>query len=327
MSIGFIRTKSQDNLDPFCYDNGMDILEGLFDALDYVEAHLTEKIEIEKVAQKAYCSRYHFQRVFGAIFGVTFGTYLRERRLSLAGLELQNGAKVIDVAFQFGYDSPESFSRAFFRYHNVLPSFAQAASLRYRSKPTIPKKGESKIDMLNCKIRSLSDLTLFGFTKRFHGVPYGKERDEQIAEFFSTTRAKQWLLIGASRVEARDKDYCVITNLDEDGYDFSIAYELDEWTRNALYDPAVTGLDFLDRLGFKTIFLHGGMYAVFETKQQDKFYPIPEYEALRCLITDFLPQKGFQFKDAPEVTVFHGRGEKRMIEIRMPVEINSLSIQ
>lgn len=104
----------------------MDWISGLQRAIDYVEEHLADEIDYEEAAKRAYSSSFHFQRVFSMICGYTLGDYIRYRRLSLAGSELAaENAKVIDVALKYGYDSPESFSRAFSRFHGVSPSAAK----------------------------------------------------------------------------------------------------------------------------------------------------------------------------------------------------------
>ena len=104
----------------------MNWIQGIQRAIDYVEANITEDINYEEVAKQAYSSVFHFQRVFGILCGFSLGDYIRMRRLSLAGEELSNGnAKVIDVAMKYGYDTPESFSRAFTRFHSISPSEAK----------------------------------------------------------------------------------------------------------------------------------------------------------------------------------------------------------
>ena len=104
----------------------MDWIQGMQRAIDYVEAHLTEKLDMEEVAKQAYSSPFHFQRVFGILCGFSLGDYIRMRRLSLAGEALAKGdAKIIDVALDYGYDTPESFSRAFTRFHGIAPSEAR----------------------------------------------------------------------------------------------------------------------------------------------------------------------------------------------------------
>lgn len=104
----------------------MDWIQGIQRAIDYVEANITEEIDFEKVAEQAYSSSFHFQRVFGILCGCSLGDYIRMRRLSLAGEELSKGnAKIIDIALKYGYDTPESFSRAFTRFHGIAPSEAK----------------------------------------------------------------------------------------------------------------------------------------------------------------------------------------------------------
>ena len=104
----------------------MDWIQGIQRAIDYVEAHITEAIDFEEVGKQAYSSSFHFQRVFGILCGLSLGDYIRMRRLSLAGEELSKGnAKIIDIALKYGYDTPESFSRAFTRFHGIAPSEAR----------------------------------------------------------------------------------------------------------------------------------------------------------------------------------------------------------
>lgn len=112
----------------------MDWITGIQRAIDYVEQHLTESIDYEEVAKQAYSSSFHFQRVFGILCGFTLGEYIRLRRLSLAGSELLHSEeKIIDIAYKYGYDTPESFSRAFTRFHGIAPSQAKNPSIALKS--------------------------------------------------------------------------------------------------------------------------------------------------------------------------------------------------
>lgn len=104
----------------------MNWVTGIQKAIDYIEDHLTEDIDYEMVAKEAYSSEFHFQRVFGILCGFTIGDYVRMRRLSLAAVDLRHTEdKVIEIAFKYGYDTPESFSRAFVRFHGVTPTEAR----------------------------------------------------------------------------------------------------------------------------------------------------------------------------------------------------------
>lgn len=92
----------------------------------FIEDKLTEEISVEDVSNHVYTSSSHFQRVFYLATGITIGEYIRNRRLSLAGKELLlSEQKVIDVAMKYQYDTSESFSKAFLRFHGINPSEAK----------------------------------------------------------------------------------------------------------------------------------------------------------------------------------------------------------
>ena len=108
--------------------------EDIQNALNYIEAYLTSELEIRDIAAQAYVSVFHFQRIFAAQCGVSVGEYVRYRRLTLAGEELSNGdGKIIDIAAKYGYDSPDSFNRAFQRFHGISPSAARKKGAHLRS--------------------------------------------------------------------------------------------------------------------------------------------------------------------------------------------------
>ncbi|WP_324824758.1 AraC family transcriptional regulator [Sinanaerobacter sp. ZZT-01] len=112
----------------------MDWITGIQRAIDYIEDNITENLDYDEIAKRAYSSSYHFQRVFGILCGQTLGEYIRERRLTLAASELvSSNGKVIDVAIKYGYDSSESFGRAFSKFHGVTPSKAKSCGKNLKS--------------------------------------------------------------------------------------------------------------------------------------------------------------------------------------------------
>ena len=97
-------------------------IEGFQQSIDFIEENLVSTLEIEDVAQKAALSPFYYQRIFGALCGMTVGEYIRARRMTLAAQELSGtDGKVIDVALKYGYDSPDSFAKAFQRFHGISP--------------------------------------------------------------------------------------------------------------------------------------------------------------------------------------------------------------
>ena len=112
----------------------MDWITGIQNAINYIEEHLTEEIDYEIVAKEASCSSFYLQRIFSILCGMTLGDYIRNRRLTLAGNELSAADdKVIDIALKYGYESPESFTRAFSRFHGVTPSKAKKDGSKLKS--------------------------------------------------------------------------------------------------------------------------------------------------------------------------------------------------
>lgn len=105
----------------------MEAATSIQNAIDYIENHLMDDIDTNEIARKACLSNFYFQRIFKALFGYSIGEYIRFRRLTLAGNELaESEVKVIDIALKYGYETPESFSRAFKEFHGIAPSQAKS---------------------------------------------------------------------------------------------------------------------------------------------------------------------------------------------------------
>ena len=101
----------------------MNWIDGISDAIDYIEKNITEDITIEEISRQAYVSPVYFQKGISMLCGFTVGEYIRKRRLALAGTELiSTDNRIIDIALKYGYDSPDSFTKAFVRFHGTTPT-------------------------------------------------------------------------------------------------------------------------------------------------------------------------------------------------------------
>ena len=101
----------------------MNWLDGIKEAIKYIEDNLTGELKIADIAAKAYSSESSFQKTFAMLCGFTVGEYIRCRRLSCAGNDLlTTDEKVIDIAYKYGYRSTDSFTKAFTRFHGATPS-------------------------------------------------------------------------------------------------------------------------------------------------------------------------------------------------------------
>ena len=145
-------------------------IEGFQESIDFIEKNLTEELDIEDIAAKAALSPFYYQRIFGALCGVTVGEYIRARRMTLAAQEL-NGkdVKVIDVAVKYSYDSPDSFSKAFQRFHGITPSQAKEPGAPLRSfAPLHIKITMEGGTMMDYRIVEKAPFTIVGVKRPFN---------------------------------------------------------------------------------------------------------------------------------------------------------------
>lgn len=263
----------------------MQWLDRLNDALDYVEAQLSGKIDSEKAARIACCSEYHFIRMFSYIAGVPLSEYVRRRRMTLAAFDLQNThLKVIDIAAKYGYESPTSFARAFSSVHGVSPSAARAqgsalkAYSRMRFQITI--KGDVQ---MNYRFEQRDAFRIVGVSEHMKlNIEENFKRTPQIwAECFQSgmfekicalDEGKTGLVLGVSTCMNKDFDYYIAVQTDKD-----VPEGMSEYTV-----PAATWAVF------ECI---GPMPAAIQTLQKQ-------------IVTDWLPSSGYEYADGPDIEAY-----------------------
>ena len=227
-------------------------------------------------------------------------------------------AKVIDVALKYGYESPDSFAKAFQKFHGLLPSQARSNGSNLKSFSRLVLKFSLEGgSMMDYRIEEKDEMILTGYKRHFVGVP--GEREDQEKEMYVKTRALQYILQAlAGNLE---KNFDIITNINDEGYDFYIAYQLSEYYRNNLNKDGVLGEEFARY--FENVRIPKCTYAVFETERCA--FPTEVYLDLRKKIaSEWLPNSGYQLADAPELVVTHWyRGDmknQRYRELWIPVE-------
>ena len=167
-------------------------IEGFQESIDFIEKNLTEELDIEDIAAKAALSPFYYQRIFGALCGVTVGEYIRARRMTLAAQEL-NGkdVKVIDAAVKYGYDSPDSFSKAFQKFHGITPSQAKEPGALLRSfAPLHIRITMEGGTMMDYSIVEKAPFTIVGVKKPFNS----DSSYQEIPKFWD-----EWLAQGENR--------------------------------------------------------------------------------------------------------------------------------
>ena len=109
-------------------------MEAIGTAIQYVEEHITDELTVDMIAAHVNISSFYFQKGFAMLCGFTISEYIRNRRLALAGNDLATGEeRIIDIAMKYGYDSPDSFTKAFSRFHGVTPTAARRDKVMLKS--------------------------------------------------------------------------------------------------------------------------------------------------------------------------------------------------
>ena len=187
-------------------------IEGFQASIDFMEQHLTEPLDMEAVAGKALLSPFYYQRMFGALCGMTVGEYIRSRRMTLAAQELAAGQiKVIDAALKYGYDSPDSFAKAFQRFHGVTPSQARESGARLRSfAPMHIKISMEGGKMLEYSIVEKAPFTVVGMKRRFNSETSYQEVPKFWTEWMQSEDKKLMGMFGLCTDETgKEFDYWI----------------------------------------------------------------------------------------------------------------------
>ena len=162
--------------------------EGIQNAVQYIEDNLENELRIEDIAAKAYVSPFHFQKIFSVLCGFTVGEYIRCRRLTLAAEELSlSDARVIDIALKYGYDSPDSFTRAFTKFHGASPSAAKEKGAQLKAfAPLRIKLTLEGGTMTEYKIVEKSAFTVMGKCRKFNAETSYVEIPKFWSEHYAT---------------------------------------------------------------------------------------------------------------------------------------------
>ncbi|WP_373232575.1 effector binding domain-containing protein [Cohnella sp.] len=288
----------------------MDWLKRMNNAMEYVETHLSEEIDFDQVAKIAYCSTYHFQRMFSFITSVPLSEYIRRRRLTLAAFELQQSdVKVIDTALKYGYESPEAFSRAFKKMHGVMPMSAREKGIALKAYPRLSFHISIRGDVeMNYKIEEKQGFEMFGVSTVINAA--GEDSFEQpfveIPAFWTKVVSDGT----ADRIRAavglggNGQIHAVLYNHQGEKFSYMIGY-------------------FLPQSGlpgeFEKLQIPPQMYAIFPTG----LYPDGQsgiHELWRRIWGEWFPSSNYEFANGPEFEMTYDRGNNMYeMEVWIPV--------
>ena len=276
----------------------MNWINDLQKAINYLEDNLTEDISYADVAGQANYSPYHFQNVFSILCGCTLGEYIRCRRLTLAGKELASTkCRVIDVALKYGYDSPDSFGRAFSRFHGITPSQARLSGAKLNSFSRLSVKlildGGST---MNYRVETRGEIEVIVRKRNFSDNL--EENNRQLPAFWEECRRDQTLDKLSAYQAAEDifGNALIGMCLSENAQEKEITYAIGAGYHG---EPVGEGLS-VERIAANTwVVFEGtgpmpGAFQELQKKVYSEFFPGSEYRPLSGMDIQVYPQGDMQ---------------------------------
>lgn len=162
----------------------MENLVRILKAIEFIENNLKEPLSLKDIATEAYFSEFYFHKLFHLLIGDSPGEYIKKRRLFEAALVLKKeDAKIIDIAYEFGYQSPEAFSRAFSKHFGFSPIEVKKNQNRLIRYPK-PALTLTKLNHIHKGVSMEPDIIEKGEMKFVGSVYYGQNKNNEIPEFW-----------------------------------------------------------------------------------------------------------------------------------------------
>lgn len=266
----------------------MDILTQLNTAITYIETHIEDDLALSDVSSVTSYSPFHFGRLFYYIADMPLSEYMRKRKLSLAAEKLQTSSiKIIDLATMYGYESADSFTRAFARQHGVLPSVARQPGVNLSIFP--PLAFQIKITgakAINWRIEEREAFEVFGIEEIFRN-----DETDKIAGFWDECIA--------------NGSYERLSNISGDSPNAICSYrEIDGDTFP--YMIFAQKRPDIDAKGFTAITIPKTTWAVFKS---GIFTPDKTGEEIPNLYgraySEWLPTSGYDKANGPEMEIYY----------------------
>jgi AraC family transcriptional regulator len=261
-------------------------IERLNDCVAYLEDNLDGDVDWDVLCDKACLSRLYFSRLFEAATGTGVSEYMRRRKMTLAVKDLLSGRKVIDVALDYGYSSPEAFSRAFKSVHAIAPSRVgdNAATLKsyHRISFTISIKGDRA---MNYRLEKKDAFKVLGASIETTGEE-GKNYVE-IPRFWQESN-QNGLMKRMEDLSPKDECYGICFDGEGNSPEFRYAIAVD-------YAGGETG-------EFETMEIPAAEWAVFESVG-----PMPSaiQEVWKRIFSEWLPATGYGLESGPQIECYY----------------------
>jgi AraC family transcriptional regulator len=253
--------------------------------MEHIEKNLDGEISPSELAKYVGCSAYHFTRMFSFIAGISLSEYIRRRRLTSAAFDLQQGAKVLDTAVKYGYDSPTSFNRAFQNLHGIAPKEARKKGSQMKSYPVMSFHLSVRGDVqMNYRIEERGAFCLAGIREKMAMVG-GEENFRRITELWAGLTGDNAGRIMSVSNGLMDGLVGASANHDGESFDYYIAATVDdnvETDFELLHVPATT-------------------WAIFESVGA---LPDAIVNVWRRIFSEWFPTSGYENAELPTLEIY-----------------------
>jgi AraC family transcriptional regulator len=275
----------------------MDHLTRIHMAIDFIEEHLREDLSTEKIAKAAWFSPWHFQRIFRAAVGDTLKEYVRKRRLTAALVELKNSKKrILDLALEYGFESQESFTRAFKAMFGRPPGECRSRNFSPAAFLTKPRITREYLDHLygqalsDPELKEFPETKVIGLSATFISI-FAPDSNHDIV------LPELWREFVPRLKEIKNRKARMTAGLCELVSDASKKSHPDEFLYTA--GTEVTAFDTIPH-GMVARTVPAGRYAVFTHKGKMEML---EY-TMNYIFGSWLSNSGFELRDAADIELY-----------------------
>ncbi|MBR9728800.1 helix-turn-helix domain-containing protein [Shewanella intestini] len=253
--------------------------------LDYIHRHITQPLSLDDLAQKSHLSRWQLQRIFQQQTGLNLAQYVRELKLSMAAERVVTTTdRMLDIAYQLGFASEVSFSRAFKQFFGLTPSQYRQRGTKVGLRNTITQRAEHFIDStsLQTRIEHKPAFTVYGISTPLNGVLADTPDFDTVVpalwqQLFSMVTCKPILdtqLVGIIDTQQQTPQQP----------------QLHYWATLDFGDTDVTTPNIVTNAQLKTLIIPSQEYAVVAYHGLLSGFS----QLIEWLICDWLPQSGFE---------------------------------
>ena len=264
----------------------MNMLECMNTTIEYIEEHLLEELHMPAIAKVTGCAENDILKTFYALTGISIVEYIRRRRLSLAGYELQKGEKsVVEVALEYGYTSPDSFTRAFRQMHGITPSMVKKGGCLLKSYGKITFVLTIKgVNAMNYRILKKEEMHIIGFKKWFSTENNGQMTE--IPKFWDSITMEMRNKITALSNNAGVVGLCA--DMYDGGFDYWIGCMSDQKCPDDLEEMIIPA----------------SSWAVFEIVGPMRPLPNAMQDIWKRIYSEWLPNSGYEHAMLPEIEYY-----------------------